>query len=45
MLLARAALYRDRIERNGKVPEKRRVDMTAPDLELEQPHASRSGAS
>ena len=45
MLLARAALYRDRAGRNGKVPEKRSVDMTTPGLELEQPHASRSGAS
>ena len=45
MLLARAALYRDRTARNGKVPDKRSVDMTTPGLELEQPHASRSGAS
>lgn len=44
MLLARAALYRDRMARDGRVPDKRSVDVTARGLELEQQHASRSGA-
>lgn len=36
MLLARAALHRDRSEQNGKVPDKRVVNVMKPTVEAEQ---------
>ena len=42
MLLARAALYRDRMEQNGKAPAKRVLKSAKPEAEQGQPDATRT---